>query len=320
MKAAVLERLGSVPQCGAFAAPIAEAGEQIVRVRAAAIKQLDRGIAAGTHYSSPTQLPVVCGTDGVGALASGERVYFATTRRPFGAMAEEAPARLVVPLPPGIDDAAAAAVVNPALAAWLPLVARAKMSPGETVLVLGATGAAGRMAITAARLLGAGRVIAAGRRQEILDELDADATINLSPPTEEIEKIFAEEAARGLDVIVDYVFGPPAQSLLAALTRKDLESAARTTNIRFVSVGAMAGTTISLPSAVLRSTRLEILGSGTGNHPPPPEMSEVIADILGHAAAGRLPLKLARYPIEEVAAAWANREKDKRPVLVLNQA
>jgi NADPH:quinone reductase-like Zn-dependent oxidoreductase len=316
MKAAILEKLGSVPQFGAFAAPVAEPGEQIVRVKAAAIKQLDRAIAAGAHYSSPAQLPVVCGTDGVGTLASGERVYFATTRRPFGAMAEEAPATLVVPLPPGIEDAAAAAVVNPALAAWLPLVVRAKMSAGETVLVLGATGAAGRMAITAARLLGAGRVIAVGRRQAVLDKLDADATIDLTRPADEVERAFAKEAA-GLDVILDYIFGPPAQSLLAALMRKDLESAPRTSNIRFVCVGAMAGATITLPSAILRSTRLEILGSGTGNYPPPTAMSEVVAEILAHAAIGRLPLELAPFPIEQVAKAWAHKEPDKRPVLLI---
>jgi NADPH:quinone reductase-like Zn-dependent oxidoreductase len=320
MKAVILEKQGSIPRWGVYEAPVAQPGEQIVRVKAAAIKQLDRAIVAGTHYSSPSQLPIVCGTDGVGALASGERVYFSTTRRPFGAMAEEAPAALIVPLPAGIDDAAAAAVVNPGLAAWLPLVTRGKMSAGETVLVLGATGASGRIATTAARLLGAGRVIAAGRRQDVLDKLDADLTINLSRPADEIEAAFAQEAERGLDIVVDYIWGPAAQRLLASLTRQNLEAAPRTTNIRFVSVGAMAGPTISLPSAVLRSTRLEILGSGTGNYPPGAEMSKIIADILLHAAAGRLPLNVARYPIDQVAAAWVDTQKDQRPVLLLGGA
>ena len=187
MKAAVLDAFGRTPRCGEFEEPVAQDGEAIVEVVAASIKQLDRAIAAGKHYSSPRALPVVCGTDGVGRLADGTRVYFAATRRPFGAMAERAPASWSVPLPDGLDAGLAAAIVNPALAARLP------WSGGSGCALARLSSCLARPARPVAWrrerpcLLGAGRVIVAGRRQDVLNALDADATINLRLPAEEAQ-------------------------------------------------------------------------------------------------------------------------------------
>ncbi|CNE66226.1 putative NAD(P)H quinone oxidoreductase%2C PIG3 family [Yersinia kristensenii] len=139
MKAAIVQTLGKPPVLGQFAEPIPIAGETVVNVIAAGIKQLDRAIVRGTHYSSPKILPIVPGTDGIGSLSDGSRVYFASFRPPFGAMAEKAVASWYVPVPPEVNDATAAALINPGLAAWLPLVWRAKIQPGETVLIMGAT-------------------------------------------------------------------------------------------------------------------------------------------------------------------------------------
>lgn len=132
MKAAIIDALGQLPRFGDFAEPLAEGDEIVVTVTAASIKQLDRAIAAGTHYSSPRELPVIPGTDGVGRLPDGAQVYFAANRRPFGGMAELAPASWTVPLPVGMDNALAAAIVNPALGAWLPIMWRGGLRPGET--------------------------------------------------------------------------------------------------------------------------------------------------------------------------------------------
>ena len=316
MRAAVLDALGGIPRYADFADAAADPGETLVRVTAAAIKPLDRAIAAGTHYSSPRALPVVCGTDGAGQTASGESVYFSSNRRPFGSMAERAPAQWTVPLPAGLDPAVAAAAVNPALAAWLPLQWRARLEIGETVLVMGATGAAGRMAVAAARLLGAGRVVAAGRRQDVLAGLEADGTIDLAAPDDDLREAFATHAAAGIDVIVDFVWGRPAELLVDALIRTDLVASPGARGTRFVSVGEMAGRTIDLPSAALRGSRLEILGSGTANFPPVDEMRRMVAEILGRTAAGELSAAVERVPLSRLAEVWSDASGDRRPVLI----
>ncbi len=317
MNAAVLERFGQPPRYGEFDAPDQREGETIVTVRAAAIKQLDRVIAAGTHYSSPKALPFVCGTDGAGRAPDASRVYFAVERRPFGAMAEAAPAALTVPLPDAVDDEQAAALVNPALAAWLPLVWRARFQSGERVLVLGATGASGRMTVRAAQLLGAGRVIAAGRNRPVLQSLGADSTIDLTLPAPDLKEAFAGEIAHGLDIVVDFVWGSVTEALISALVQPDLHAAAHAGDLRLVEVGAMGGPNIALPGGALRGARLAILGSGTGNYPPPDVLATFIADILGRAAKGEIGVETAQRPLAEVAEAWTAPDDGRRVVLTV---
>jgi NADPH:quinone reductase-like Zn-dependent oxidoreductase len=317
MRAAVLDRLGQPPAFQSFDSPEARDDETLVDVRAAAIKQLDRAIAAGRHYSTPKTLPVVCGTDGVGRAADGARVYFYLQRRPFGAMAERAPAALTVTLPDAVDDVLAAALVNPALAAWLPLVWRAKLQPGERVLVLGATGASGRLAVRAARLLGASRIVAAGRNQKVLRTLDADAAIDLTLPPPDLKEAFRRELAGGLDVVVDFVWGPVTEQLISVLVQPDLHAAAHAGDLRLVQVGAMGGPNIALPGGALRGARLTILGSGTGNYPPPKILRTFIADILARAARGEIGVETVARPLSEAAEAWAAPDDGRRIVLTV---
>ncbi len=321
MKAALAETLGQSPRYGDFPEPALQDGETLVHVTAAALKQLERAIVAGTHYSSPKALPIVPGLDGVGRTDQGQRVYFMVQRRPFGAMAEQAPASLTVPVPDGLDDRTAAAVVNPALAAWLPLTERGHLARGENVMVLGATGAAGKMAVTMARHLGAGRVVACGRRADILASLDADAIIDLTQPEDALAAAFAQEAERGLGVIVDYIWGKPAELLIGQLARPDLHSSNPDARIRFVAVGAMAGPNITLPSSVLRGSRLELLGSGTGNFPPPAAMAKAIGDVFALAERGMLPLDIATYGLDAITEAWdAKLPTEVRTVIAVGKA
>src|SRR5260370_39598102 len=153
MKAGVLHELGKVPRCEDFAEPTAGKDEAVVRVRSASVKAIDKELARGSHYASPRELPVVCGTDGVGELEDGTRVFFGGPRRPYGAMAERtvAPRAFCFPVPPSIDDDTAAALPNPGVSAWLSLTHRAKFAPGETVLILGATGVSGQLAVQITR-------------------------------------------------------------------------------------------------------------------------------------------------------------------------
>jgi len=182
MKAAIVTAAGRTPVYGDFEMPIAKEGEELISVRAAALSNFTRSRAFGAHYSAAGVFPAVAGADGVGMAQDGRRLYFAMPEAPFGALAEFCPvhARRCVELPDGLDDITAAAIANPGMSAWAALVERARLVAGETVLVNGATGTAGRIAVQLAKYLGAGKVIATGRNVGELDEvkqLGADVVI-----------------------------------------------------------------------------------------------------------------------------------------------
>lgn len=321
MKAAIVRTLGQAPIIGTFDEPAPLAGEVKVRVAAAGIKQLDRAIVAGRHYSSPKSLPIIPGTDGVGYLADGSRVYFASFRQPYGAMAQSSVASLTVPVPDGVDDATAAALINPALAAWLPLFWRANMQAGETVLIIGATGTSGKLAVQAARFAGAGRIVAAGRKQAVLDQLGADATVNLTLPHAELSQAFAAAAGEnGYQVIVDYIWGEATEALIDVLGNHDLASHSDgvSRGIRLVNVGSMAAPTIALPAALLRSADVHILGSGTGNFPPAEQLKQTIGDILQMAAQKRITLDVQTHAFDDIHDVWdINKQSELRSVMII---
>jgi NADPH:quinone reductase-like Zn-dependent oxidoreductase len=321
VKAAVLNAIGRPPQWEEFSEPAANQGEEIVRVTAAALKPVDRQMASGSHYASPGKLPVVCGSDGVGVLKDGTRVFFAGTRPPFGTMAERTvvAAMRCFPLPENVDDITAAAVFNPGLSALGALKWRAQITPGETVLVLGATGVTGKLAIQTAKLLGAGRVIAAGRNDRVLSglkELGADGTIRLDKSGKELADVFAREAAgKGFDVVIDYLWGAPTEALLAAITGKNFNPAA--SRVRLVQVGESAGAVIALPAAVLRSSRLEILGAGSGSVPASRETwHEAIQWLLGNVAGGALRIDTEQVSLRDIEAEWMRERSGKRAVVI----
>ncbi|MGH9480999.1 MAG: quinone oxidoreductase family protein [Terriglobales bacterium] len=320
MNAAVLHALNQPPRFERFPDPIAQAGEVMVKVLAAALKPIDRQMAVGSHYAAPRDLPVVCGMDGVGCLADGSRVFFAGPRPPFGSMAERSvvPAAHCFPIPDAVDEFTAAAVVNPGLSAWGALAWRAQLAAGESVLILGATGVTGKLAIQTAKLLGAGRVVAAGRNQEVLralPALGADAIIRLDEPGQDLSEAFAREGGEaGFGVIIDYLWGPPTEALLAALTRRDLKPTS--SRVRLVEVGESAGPVVSLPAAALRSSRLEILGAGTGNAPASPKVwLEAMQKLMANVASGALRIETQQIPLAEVEEAWRQDQRGRRTVL-----
>lgn len=310
MKAAVLHTLGQSPRFEEFAEPEAGEGEVLVNVRAAALKPVDKAMAAGTHFARPRQLPAVCGVDGVGTLADGSRVYFGGPRKPYGAMAERtvAPRAWCFPIPDGIDDVTVAALVNPALSSWLPLTERAKLRPGETVLVLGATGVAGKLAIQIAKLLGAARVISAGRNENVLStlpSLGADAIIHLEQPREDLAQAFVRAAGHsGYDVIVDFLWGAPTEALLAALERP--EFLLKSKDVRLLPIGESAGPTITLPAAVLRNSGLTI--PGPAGLPSRDVLDNTFRAAVAHAAAGRLRIETVAVPLADVESAWQRED------------
>ena len=318
MNAAVLHTIGKPPRFEPFPDPDPGEGEVIVHVCAAALKPVDKQLAGGSHYASPRQLPVVCGADGVGRLDDGTRVFFGGPRRPYGAMAEHTVVRRAqcFPVPDGLDDEIAAAIPNPGASAWLSLQHRARLAPGETVLVLGATGVTGKLAVQIAKILGAGRVVAAGRNEEVLHtlpELGADETIRLNQPDQDLIEAFRRAAGeKGFDVIVDYLWGAPTEALLAAVARAEFAVAGSET--RLVEVGESAGPTITLPAAVLRSAALTILG--TAGIPPREVLTDALQQVMNHAAQGLLRVDSERVALNDVEGAWERDVHGRRLVVI----
>jgi NADPH2:quinone reductase len=315
MKAAVVNVLGQAPQYQEFLDPIAGAGEALIEVKAAGLHPIVKARASGQHYSSDGVVPMVPGVDGVGLL-EGRRVFFGAARSPFGSMAERAVASraMTIPLPDGIDDVVAAAIANPGMSAWVSIKERAHLTAGETVLVMGATGVAGQLAIQVARHLGAKRVIGVGRNVAAIAAADVDAVIALGQPEDAVRDAFAAEAAKGIDVVIDYVWGRPTELLLEALAKGF--KASSTPSTRLVEVGASAGPNISLPGGILRSVDLTLLGSGFGSA----RMDVIFAAIpklFSLAAEGKLRIDTEPIPLAQVEAAWSRTDKGRRIVFTV---
>lgn len=313
MQAAVVNVLGQAPRYQSFPDPEPAAGEVLIQVRAAGLHPVVKAMASGSHYASAGEVPAVPGIDGVGVLEDGRRVYFVFVRKPWGTMAERAAAPLsrCIPLPEGLDDLQAAAIANPGMSAWLSLKDRAGLAKGETVLIQGATGVAGQLAVQAARFLGAKRVVVTGRNVRALAAADVDAVIALNQPEDALRDAFAAEAQQGIDVIIDYLWGRPTEILLEALAAGfHAESTHRT---RLVEVGSSAGNAITLPGATLRSVDLTLLGSGFGSA----SLEQVFAAIptlFSMAAAGTFQVAVEPIPLAEVETGWERVEKGRRIV------
>src|SRR5216684_2399453 len=300
MHAAVLHALGKPPRFEEFPDPTPGEGEVLINVSAAALKPVDKQMAAGTHYASPREFPLVCGMDGVGRLEDGTRVFFGGARRPYGAMAERTVLRRVqcFSIPEELDDVTAAAIPNPGVSAWLSLKHSAKL------------------AVQIAKILGAGRVVAAGRNEQVLStlhELGADSTIRLDKPDEELIAAFRRETGeKRFDVIIDYLWGRPTEALLKAITGK--EFAIGESETRLVEVGESAGSTITLPAAVLRSTALTILG--TGGMPSWDILTDAFQQVMNSVARGTLRIETERVPLAEIEDAWERDAHAHRLVVI----
>lgn len=316
MKAAVVNTPGQLPKFQDFDEPTVQEGEALVHVRAAGLHPVVRSIASGAHYSASGSGPMIAGIDAVGTLEDGTRVYFGGTRKPWGTMAERAsvPRSMYVPLPDGIDDATAAAIANPGMSAWVSMKDRAAFSAGETILILGATGVAGQLAIQIARQLGAKRIVAAGRNIDALRDANVDEIIDLNQPEDGLREAFVAEAVAGIDVVIDYLWGRPTELLLEALAKGFKATATHRT--RLVEVGASAGPTITLPAAILRSIDLTLLGSGFGAASID-QIFAAIPQLFASAASGALKIDVETVPLSEVEANWNRADKGRRIVFTL---
>jgi len=302
MKAAVLLDYDTTPEYGDFDEPGPAPGSVVVEVAAAAIHHLDLHKATGRFYMGPPPLPSVVGTDGVGRLGDGRRVYFDVTVAPYGSMGERSlvPEDVLFDVAEGLDDATAAALGNTGLGAWLAVAWRSRLQPGETVLVLGATGAVGSVAVQAAKLLGAGRVVAAARPSERLAgmlERGADAVVELGAG-DDLTGAIKEAAGGAVDVTIDTLWGEPGLAAIGAAARW----------ARHVQVGQIADVDMRLPAPAVRSASLDLCGFSVA-HPPVDVRREGYLRLTTHAARGELVVDVERLPLEQVATAWERQRQ-----------
>ena len=310
MKAAVVRSYSEPPHYADFQDPVPGPGEELIRVTSAGLHPIVKAIASGKHYGSTGKFPFIAGVDGVGRLEDGPRVLFGTAP-PFGTFAERAVTarRRCIAIPDGLDEVTVAAMMNPGMSAWAALVERAQMKAGENILILGATGSAGHMAVQIARRLGAGRIAVAGRNVRALEELKsmgADASIALDQDRDALVSAFRSEINDGrVDVILDYLWGQPAEAVLAAIAQKGLEHAGA--RIRYIQIGNSAGPAINLEASVLRSSGLEMLGSGFGSVSME-RLFKAVAALLESAAQKPYQLAIKAVPLSEVEQFWDAKE------------
>ncbi len=305
MSAAVVTSFEQPPHYQQFQDPVArDEHEEVVRVLAAGLHPRVRSGASGSHYTSTGALPLIPGIDGVGETGSGELVYFLLFDTTRGSMAEHVAVdrRRSVVLPPDADVAKLAAAMNPGMSAWVALRRRIEFRPGQSVLVLGATGSAGQMAVQIARHFGAGHIVAAGRdaaRLAALPGLGADETVSLVGDPDTVDRALGQ-AATDVDVVIDYTWGASAQRAMpAVLTHR----ADRSKPLTWLQIGAIAGPTIELQSSWLRAARIEILGSGQGSVPTQAFVAELPA-LADEISAGTFAVHAVPTALSRVQAAW----------------
>jgi NADPH:quinone reductase-like Zn-dependent oxidoreductase len=306
MNAAVVESFENPPHYATFREPNPGEGEALIKVRAAALSNLVKAQANGKHYSSRGQMPFVPGYDGVGTLPDGGRVYFFGPPAPFGAMAELsiAAASRTIPLPDAVDDVTAAALGNPGLATWGSLLGRARFRRGESVLVNGATGVSGQQAVQVAKYLGARRVVATGRDEATLGKLPslgADEIISLRQSPESLTGAF-RTALAGIDVVLDYLWGESAECILAAANGHG--SPEGEPRLRYVQIGAISGDPISLKAELLRSSGVELFGSGLGSLSAVAIVDALRAMFDAQAAGAGLKIDAEAVSLQKVEMMW----------------
>ena len=290
--------------------------EAVVDVLAVGLHPRVRTDAAGRHYTSSGTLPMIPGIDGVGRLADGRVVYFVAPDDAWGSMAERAVVdlRRVVALPEDVDAVKVAAAMNPAMSSWVALRRRVPLQPGQSVLVLGATGNAGTMAVQVARRLGAGRIVGAGRNADRLAELPkvgADGVVALTDDPGLTAQRLA--AAAEVDIVIDYLWGEPAAAAMIALLKARAD---RSRAMDWIQIGAIAGPTIELPSVVLRSANLRIQGNGQGAVSARAYVAE-LPSLVEEIDAGTIMVNTCPVALADVEAAWRKSDTaGQRTVLI----
>lgn len=322
MKAAVLTKFGAAPVYQDFADPIPQNDEQIlINVKAASVKNIDKLRAVGKHYASYKELPAIVGLDGVGVLENGKRVY---AQGITGMIAEKAliANNRFTGLPDNIDNIVAAALPNAAIGAAMAILFRGKMQKGNTILINGATGVTGRVAVQVAKHYGAAKIIVTGRNANSLEkliQLGADKVVSLKQDDELIIKQLKEiNKDTPIDTVIDYLWGRPIELIIKSLLGGGISPFNHP--VRIVTVGDMAGEDINLSSGILRSSSIEILGSGLGSFSQNDMKtfnSQILPEMFQLAADKKLIIDTQVEKLTDIEKVW-NKDIDAGKRLVIS--
>ncbi len=319
MKAAVLHSFGAIPRYEDFEDPIAGINETLIHVKAAVLENFDKLVASGKHYASNKmfpRFPAIAGHSGIGITNDGRLVGFGNMKPPYGGFAEKTVASMTIPVPEGTDPVVAAALPAAALTSLLPLKYTVRLQEGETVLVMGATGVSGKLAIQIAKMLGAGKVVAAGRNKEILaslPDLGADRTIDLGQTDEELIKLYRHEGCeKGIDVVIDFIWGHPAEVLLKSFVPEELGFPK--SRIRYLHIGEKAGPAVSLTGEMIRTSGLEIYGASNMS---PEAIGEGVNRVWGWIKENKLQIDIEKMPLSDIEKAWQRTDLAGKRIVII---
>jgi NADPH:quinone reductase-like Zn-dependent oxidoreductase len=318
MKAAVLHEVGGVPRYEDFPDPVPGDDEVVIDVIAVAVENVDKLVAAGKHYASGqflAELPMIPAFDGIGTLPDGTIVGFGNPRPPYGALAEKTvvPKGSYVPMTDGIDPAVATVLAS--AVTGMTMKTAGGLEPGETVLVQGATGVSGRLAVKLARLLGAGRIVATGRDDQQLrevQELGADTVINTAVTDDELIQSFTSAKGDGYDVVLDFLWGRPTELLLRSLIPDTFAFQKPT---RIIQTGDAAGPDLVVPGSAFRTSGVEIYGAAHNLNPE--IMAGAYRQVVDWTKAGDLTFSVDRVPLSDVESAWQHPTTPGHRLVVL---
>jgi NADPH:quinone reductase-like Zn-dependent oxidoreductase len=317
MRAAVVTSFDEPPHYGEFDLPEPSDNQAVVDVLAVGLHPRVRSGAAGTHYTSTGQLPLIPGVDGVGQMADGTRIYFVSNDELPGPMAEKAvvDTRRMIRLGQDTDTMRVAAAMNPAMSSWVALRRRVPIQHGQAVLVLGATGNAGTMAVRVAKRLGAGRVVGAGRDAErlaALKDAGADETVQLIEDTDATARALSKTASE-VDIVLDYLWGEPAEKGIMAIlgARSD-----RSRELNWIQIGAIAGPTLELPSVALRSANFRILGVGQGAVSARGYLAE-LPSLIEEIDSGTLEVTVRPVALRDIEKIWTECDVPGERVVIV---
>lgn len=303
VKAGLITAYGEPPELGEASLPEPGPGQVTVEVELAGLNPVDIAIASGTFDAGAPELPYTPGLEGIGLTPEGRRVWFDVPALPVGSFSSHCviDESRAIELPENVEPGQAIPFGVAGMAAWLGLEWRGRLKPGETVLILGAGGTVGQIAVQAARLLGAGRVVAATRSErgrERASELGADAVVGTDGEADALAEAFREETEGGADLVLDGLWGAPAEAALASMALGG----------RLVQVGNSAGREARIPAGPLRGGLVSILGH-RNFHAPREVQADAFRTMCSHAVEGRLEAPCQVLPLEKLAEAWTRQQQ-----------
>jgi NADPH:quinone reductase len=314
VRAAVVRQIGSLPEAGEVPEPEASEGREPLEVLAAGLNPIDIAVAAGRYFGGHPELPYVPGAEGVARLSDGSLGYLhgdglGTVRN--GTFAERVlfAAEQAFPVPDGLEPELAGSIGAAGLAGFVPLTWLAPVEPDDVVLVLGATGTAGIVAVQTARLLGAARIVAAGRDEAALErarERGADAAVRLEEGADLESAFRAACDGEGPTLVFDPLWGEPARAAVEAARP----------GARIVNLGQSAGPEATLRSGAIRGKALRILGYQNFGVPRD-ALAEHYARLGGHVARGEIVVDVETVPLANVADAWRRQAESPHVKLVI---